>query len=35
MAYSAGAQRFTADSFELDRFAEFEDEQIAEAGADY
>jgi uncharacterized protein (TIGR02421 family) len=35
MAYSAGAQRFSSDSFELDRFAAFEEEQIAEAGADY
>jgi hypothetical protein len=35
MAYSAGAQRFRADTFALDRFAEGEDEQIAEAGRDY
>jgi hypothetical protein len=35
MAYSAGAQRFRSDTFALDRFFEFEDEQIADAGADY
>jgi uncharacterized protein (TIGR02421 family) len=35
MAYSAGAQRFRSDTFNLDRFAEFEDEVIAEAGAGY
>jgi uncharacterized protein (TIGR02421 family) len=35
MAYSAGAQRFRSDSFELDRCVEFEDEVIAGAGADY
>jgi uncharacterized protein (TIGR02421 family) len=35
MAYSAGAQRFRADTFALDRFAEHEDELVAEAGADY
>ena len=35
MAYSAGAQRFRSDTFALDRFVEFEDEVIAEAGADY
>jgi uncharacterized protein (TIGR02421 family) len=35
MAYSAGAQRFRSDTFELDRFVEFEDEVIAGAGAGY
>jgi uncharacterized protein (TIGR02421 family) len=35
MAYSAGAQRFRTDTFVLDRFAEYEDELIEEAGADY
>jgi uncharacterized protein (TIGR02421 family) len=35
MAYSAGAQRFRSDTFTLDRFAEFEDELVEEAGADY
>jgi len=35
MAYSAGAQRFRTDTFALDRFHEFEDEVIAEAGSDY
>jgi len=35
MAYSAGAQRFSSDTFELDRFLQFEDEVIADAGADY
>jgi len=35
MAYSAGAQRFRSDTFTLDRFVEYEDEVIAEAGAEY
>ena len=35
MAYSAGAQRFRSDTFALDRFAEYEDELVADAGTDY
>ena len=35
MAYSAGAQRFRTDTFDLDRFVEFEDEVIAGAGDGY
>jgi hypothetical protein len=35
LAYSAGAQRFRGDTFELDRFVEHEDEVIEEAGTGY